>query len=75
MKRCHAAADPAEATPGVYCACCGQPARAQDAGWIRTAKGGRGFVSDARFASHATEQVIPRTNRDTTRAWRRKFHA
>lgn len=30
----------------------------------------RGFVSNARFASNATEQVIPRTNRATTRKWR-----
>lgn len=29
---------------------------------------GRGFVSDSRFSS--SDQVIPRTNRNTTRKWR-----
>jgi len=29
----------------------------------------RGFVRDARFS--ATDQVIPGTNRDTTRKWRK----
>lgn len=29
----------------------------------------RGFVSDSRFSP--TDQVIPRTNRETTRKWRR----
>jgi hypothetical protein len=32
---------------------------------------GRGFVSDARFARSATEEVIKRTNRSVTRKWRR----
>jgi hypothetical protein len=31
---------------------------------------GRGFVSNARFARSASEQVIQRTNRETTRKWR-----
>jgi hypothetical protein len=31
---------------------------------------GRGFVSNQRFARSPSEQVIQRTNRDTTRKWR-----
>ena len=66
-----AAVDPTEATPGVYCACCGAPARAPEADWIRTARPDRGFVSNERFASQPGEQVIPRTNRATTKKWRK----
>lgn len=31
----------------------------------------RGFVSDSRFASSSSETVIKRTNRETTRKWRK----
>ena len=31
----------------------------------------RGFVSSERFASSSTEAVIPRTNRNTSRKWRK----
>jgi len=37
-------------------------------GGICTTAQGRGFVSNPRFSS--TDQVIPRTNRNTTRKWR-----
>lgn len=63
------ATDPTEATPGVYCTCCGQPARAPEADWIPHARAQRGWVSDARFGPG--EQVIKRTNRNVTRAWMR----
>jgi hypothetical protein len=65
------ACPPENATPGAYCACCGKPARVPDA---QTQYAGgysaRGFVRNERFA-RAGDQVIPGTNRDVTRKWRR----
>jgi hypothetical protein len=58
------------ATEGCYCVCCGKPAAVPPADWIAAAKSTGGFVRNERF-SGGSDRVIPGTNRDKTRAFRR----